>query len=577
MRDYKYFLEKAAIVHGDEYEYDIENYRIMSQKILMKHKKCGFEFYQTPKNHLRGQGCPKCGKEYARVHSKGDYVSFVNESNARFGDRYSFPKIEVEYENSHSKVTVKCNLCGNIYQKIACDVLTSKTGGCWCQEKKIIEEKKKERKKKKQLEKLTEKKEKKITLAKERMTRFPTIDADLTEYINVMTPFPCKCKVCGHTFIRSINAFMHIKDNPCPECNKEKISQERTKTNDEFIEDMNNLYGVGMYELLGDYTKSNEKVTIKCNDCGRTFTIEANSFLQGHGCPYHNCNSSTKEKEIADYIKDITKCDIHTNDRTVLGGKELDIYIPERKIAIEFDGIFWHNENNKPNDYHLKKTEECEKNGIRLIHIFEDEWINKKEIWKSMLNNLFGVTKNSIFARKCVVKEIETKICTDFLNTNHLQGWCPSQIKLGLYYNNELVSVMTFGKSRHFIGNGKIEYELLRFCNKLFTNVVGGASKLFNYFINHYNPNSIVSYADRRWSQGNLYNKLHFHFIHNSKPNYYYVIDGIRKNRFNYRKKILVEKYNCPLEMSEREFCQQQKWYRIYDCGTMVFKWFKEN
>ena len=570
------FVDKAKMVHGDRYDYSKVEYVNNRTKVVINCSLHG-DFTQTPKNHLKGQGCPKCGKEYARVYSKGDYTSFVNEVKSRFGDRYSFPNIEVEYENSHSKVTVKCNLCGNTYQKIACDVLTSKTGGCWCKEKKIIDDKKKERKEKRRLEKLAEKKEKKITLARERMMSYPTIEADLTDYVNVMTPIPCRCKTCGHAFMRSINAFTYIKDNPCPECNKEKISQERTKTNDKFIEDMNNLYGVGKYELLGDYTKSREKVSIKCNDCGRTFTIEANSFLQGHGCPYHNCNSSTKEKEIAEYIKGITNCDIHTNDRTVLDGKELDIYVPERKIAIEFDGIFWHNENNKANNYHLEKTEDCEKNGIRLIHIFEDEWLKKKDIWKSMLNNIFETTPNKIFARKCVIKEVGVKDCTDFLNVNHLQGWCPSQIKLGLYYGDELVSVMTFGKSRHFIGNGEVEYELLRYCNKTFTNVVGGASKLFTHFIKTYHPNSIVSYADRRWSQGGLYDILGFEFVHDSKPNYYYVIDGIRRNRFNYRKKILVEKYNCPQDMSEREFCRQQKWYRIYDCGTKVYKWFNKN
>lgn len=567
------FVNKAKKIHGDRYDYSKVNFINNRTKVVINCSLHG-DFTQTPKNHLRGQGCPKCGKEYARQCHKGDYTSFVNEAKIRFGDRYSFPNITAEYENSHSKVTVKCNLCGHIYQKIACDMLTSKTGGCWCQEKKAMSEKRMERKEKKRLNKLLEKKEAMVALAKERMEQFPTIESDLSEYVNVMTPFPCECNVCGHMFMRSINAFMYIKDNPCPQCNKVKISQKKTKTNDIFIEDMNNVYGVGRYELLGNYTKSNEKVTIKCNECGRTFTIEANSFLQGHGCPYHNCNSSTKEKEIADYIKNITNCDVHTNDRTVLDGRELDIYIPEKKIAIEFDGIFWHNENNKANNYHLDKTEECEKKGIRLIHIFEDEWVNKKDIWKSMLSNMLGVTPYRIYARNCVVREVEAKECTSFLNSNHIQGWCPSQIKLGLFYNNELFSIMTFGKSRHFIGNGKIEYELLRFCNKTFTNIVGGASKLFKHFIKTYNPNSMVSYADRRWSQGKLYDILGFEFMHNSKPNYYYVIDGTRKNRFNYRKKILVEKYDCPPDMSERDFCRQQKWYRIYDCGTKVYKWF---
>lgn len=221
---------------------------------------------------------------------------------------------------------------------------------------------------------------------------------------------------------------------------------------------------------------------------------------------------------------------------------ELDIYIPDKQLAIEFDGIFWHNEINKPVDYHLNKTEECKKKGIRLIHIFEDEWIEKPNIWKSMLNNLLGSNENRIFARKCEIKEVSMEDSKTFLEENHLQGYCHSQIRYGLYYNNKLVSLMTFGKTRHFIGNSSHQFELLRFCNKLNTSVIGAASRLFKYFIKTVKPNNIVSYADKRWSNGNLYEKLRFHKYNESKPNYYYVIGNRRKNRFNFRKSILVKK-----------------------------------
>ena len=197
--------------------------------------------------------------------------------------------------------------------------------------------------------------------------------------------------------------------------------------------------------------------------------------------------------------------------------------------------------------------------------------IGKKDIWKSMLSNLLGKTDNKIYARKCSIKEVDAHIANEFLENNHIQGACPSTIKVGLYYNNELVSLMTFGKSRHFIGNCRYEYELLRFCNKINTTVIGGASKLFNYFVKSYHPMSVVSYADRRWSNGNLYEKLGFTFSHYSKPNYFYVIDNKRRNRFNFRKSVLSAKYNCPSHMSEKEFCRLQKWYRIYDCGTLCF------
>ena len=189
-----------------------------------------------------------------------------------------------------------------------------------------------------------------------------------------------------------------------------------------------------------------------------------------------------------------------------------------------------------------------------------------------MIKNLFNKTENKIYARKCFIREVGSKESREFLNANHLQGYCNSKIRLGLYYNDELVSLMTFGKSRHFIGSSKFEWELLRFCNKINTNVVGGASRLLKHFIKEYSPNSIVSYADRRWSNGNLYDRLGFTKYNESKPNYYYVVGRKRIYRFNLRKSVLVKKYGCPTDMSEHEFCLSRKWYRIYDCGCLCYK-----
>ena len=393
------------------------------------------------------------------------------------------------------------------------------------------------------------------------------------DYKNTSTKVLFRCTSCNNEFYRKPNIFLCSKlKTPCPICTKKQLHKEKTKTNEDFINDIAKIYGEGKYTLLSDYISSNCKVKLKCNDCGRIFEKEANSFLQHNGCPYHNCNSSYKEKELFSFIKSMCN-DAINNDRKTLDGYELDVLVPSKQIAFEFDGIFWHNENNKPNDYHLNKTIICNNKGVRLIHIFEDEWINKKNIWKSMITNILGFTKNKIYGRACTIDTVDSNTAVKFLNDNHLQGWCPSSIKLGLYNKGQLVSLMTFGKSRHFIGSGKYEWELLRFCNKLDTTVIGGASKLFSYFIRNYKPTSIVSYSDRRWSEGDMYNKLGFTFSHYSKPNYFYVINNVRKNRFNFRKKILVEKYNCPLEMSERDFCKGKKWYRIYDCGTSVHIW----
>ena len=619
MHNFEWFLNKALEVHGKEYIYEEDSYVKTKEKMWITHRLCGHRFQQTPHNHLRGQGCPKC----CYKNRKNNY-SFIEEAKKRFGDRYMFPYIDKEYEGSHSKITVKCNLCGKVFTKIACDFITSPYGGCDCakEKEKLInyEELKKEYTKNEVIpfkgfkNILTDKVKlvcekhgiyekyikdlfnnndicqkcvrshngelKKLSFDKfenKLKEKHPNISVNnKNEYVNTRIPIMFKCDVCSHVFKRIPGLFIYNNlAYSCPECGKKDIIKKHTKTQSQFELEVKRLYG-NLYTVIGKYISSDKKIKIKCNDCGREFDIEANSFLQGHGCPYHNLNYSINENKIFEFVKESFPNAIQ-NDRKTLNGNELDIYIPEKNIAIEYDGLYWHNELNKENCYHLHKTEECEKQGIRLIHIFEDEWLYKSDIWKSMLNNMLGLTNKKVYARKCVIKNVETKEAIEFLKQNHIQGWCPSQIKLGLYYNDELISLMTFGKSRHFIGNGQTEYELLRFCNKINTNVNGGASKLFKYFVKKYNPTSVISYADRRWSNGNLYNKLGFEFLHNSKPNYYYIIGTIRKNRFNFRKSILVKKYNCPSEMSEREFCKKQKWYRIYDCGTMVFKWFNKN
>ena len=615
------FVNKAKKIHGEDYIYEFDLYKNTKSKIWVTHKKCGNRFLQTPKNILQGNNCPICRYIYTNKHN-----NFIKNAEKRFGDKYSFPYIEKEYKNSHSKITIKCNKCGKIFTKIACDFITSKYGGCNCEQEKdkyidydeLLKYtdthqlvpfdgfKKKSYVSKVELIcpthgiytkflrdvlhgncecqkcsrikgiknniKTVDEVEKKI------ITKYPHIIIyNKKEYKNLSTPLTFKCVKCGYIFKRKPTDFLNLKfKDACPNCAKNIIANEHTKTTEQYKLDVKHMYGETAYTVIGNYIASDKKIEIKCNKCGRIFSIEANSFLQGHGCPYHNCNSSIKEKELLDFIKSLTN-DTISNDRNIINPYELDIVVPSKKIAFEYDGLFWHSEVKKDKDYHLLKTEKCIENDYRLIHIFEDEWLNKSDIWKSMIRNIFGMTINKVYARNCIIKKINTKECTTFLEKNHIQGWCPSQIKIGLYYNNELVSLMTFGKSRHFIGNSKTEYELLRFCNKLNTNVVGGASKLLKYFIKEFNPSSIITYADRRWSNGNLYNKLGFKYSHNSKPNYYYIIGATRKNRFNFRKSVLIKKYNCPLNISEKEFCKQQKWYRIYDCGTMVFKWFKEN
>ena len=276
------------------------------------------------------------------------------------------------------------------------------------------------------------------------------------------------------------------------------------------------------------------------------------------------------ELELLNFIKENYNGEILSNKKNIID-KELDIYLPDLNLAFEFNGLYWHSEIYKDKLYHYNKTKECEKLGIQLIHIWEDDWLYKNKIVKSMIINKLS-RSISIFARKCSIKEVDNISVKSFLNENHIQGFVGSKVKIGLYYNDELVSLMTFGSLRKSLGVSGREnvWELLRFCNKIGTSVVGGSSKLLKFFINNFKPIEIISYSDNSRSNGNMYEKLGFKFIHNSDPNYYYIVDGIRKHRFDFRKDKLVRNGGDP-NKTEIQIMSELGYNRIFDCGAK--KW----
>ena len=286
-------------------------------------------------------------------------------------------------------------------------------------------------------------------------------------------------------------------------------------------------------------------------------------------CFQPNETSSIKEIELYDFINSKTPFTVERLHK--VDNKEIDVYIPKLNLGFEFNGLYWHNEIHRENDYHKNKTDHFIENGIQLIHIWEDDWDNKREIVKSRINNLLGVS-DKIYGRKCTVVELGPKEYKNFLEKNHIQGSVNSSIKLGLYHKNELVSVMGLGSLRRSLGykSKKGYYELLRFCNKLDTSVVGGASKLFKHFIKKYNPKEVISYADRSWSKGDLYQKLGFNFVNKTKPNYYYIINKVRLNRYNFRKDRLVKEGFDP-NKTEKEIMISRGVYRIYDSGSLLY------
>lgn len=328
-----------------------------------------------------------------------------------------------------------------------------------------------------------------------------------------------------------------------------------------------------------NYNNTDSILNFTCKNCNTDFDVNRQFFFfrkrQGVDICL-KCNpilsgKSKRELELLSLIKDNYNGDILTNTKNIISG-ELDIYIPNLNLALEFNGLYWHSDLYKDKLYHLNKTKQCISSDISLIHIWEDDWNYKNDIVKSIILNKLGKSER-IWARKCEIKEVtDNNLIREFLVKNHIQGFVGSKIKIGLYIDNELVSLMTFGNLRKSLGQNSKRgtYELIRFCNKLNTSVIGGASKLFKYFIKNYKPSEIISYSDNSRSDGNMYKKLGFNLISETKPNYYWIIDGVRRHRFNFRKDKLV-KSGYDSNKTEVEIMNEGGHYRVFDCGSK--KW----
>lgn len=324
---------------------------------------------------------------------------------------------------------------------------------------------------------------------------------------------------------------------------------------------------------------------LRCLKCKTEFdSTYRDLYYRLDNCPSCPTNrpigTSAAEQEVYDFIRESLSDShvVHRNYRKLLPSfREVDIYIPSKHLAIEYDGLYYHStafQKNQVSSFnfksHLDKTNACEKKGIQLIHIFEDEWLFKQEIVKSRLRHILGVANTQkIHARKCQIQEISSKTKNDFLTSYHLQGKDSSAIKLGAFYLGELVSVMTFAKPSLAKGqkSGQVGvWELSRFCSHFDYHIPGIAGKLFAYFKRNYTWEKVYSYADRRWSVGNLYFQLGFDSDTETGPNYWYVKGCRRFHRFGLRKRS-----DEPKDITEEILRKIDGYSRIYDCGSLKF------
>jgi hypothetical protein len=349
-----------------------------------------------------------------------------------------------------------------------------------------------------------------------------------------------------------------------PSCNKEVIDKIKKSLLNTLHNKMKNDNNFLRIDNVNNILEKN------CEHCKSDYKISYSLFYKRRETNTEICtvcnlidkHQSGKEIKLYNLIKSLYDGEIIQNFK--IGKQEIDIYLPGLSLGFELNGIYWHSDKFKSKNFHKEKSEFFLERGIRIIHIWEDDFDSKFNIIKSQIINLLGLS-NKIWARKCIVKEVtDTNSIRVFLDNNHIQGYVNSNLKLGLYYNDELVSLMTFD---HFEGRKKMnvnEWNLNRFCNKLEYSVVGGASKLLKYFIKNYDVKRIISYADRDWSKGDLYENLGFIKIGESKPDYKYLVNDKRVHKSNFKKSVTG--------ISESKLDLNKVW----DCGKIKFELFKK-
>ena len=331
------------------------------------------------------------------------------------------------------------------------------------------------------------------------------------------------------------------------------------KTNQQLLQDL--LSHHTTYEIADMYNTSNGTI--------HRWAMQLPQYAEG----LPRKMTSSMERQVCEFL-DTLGVEYSTSNKSLLAGREIDIYIPAYALAIEVNGIYWHGElRGRDRKYHLNKTAELRERNVELLHITDYEIVHKWDIVKSRLTYKLGKSVCAIGARKTTVQSISNAAARQFHDTNHIAGYCKASIHKGLFFNNQLVSVASFSKSR--FGN-KGTHEIVRFCSKLNVSVSGGLSKL----VKHSGiDNTIISYCDLRWGDGKGYLSSGFNYESTTPPNYKYFHSSaphVLMSRNVFQKHMLQNKLDTfDAALTEWKNMQNNGYDRIWDCGNIKLSYKK--
>lgn len=403
----------------------------------------------------------------------------------------------------------------------------------------------------------------------------------LGEYINSRSKILLRHKVCGKRFEASAGSFLKTEEG-CPFCKAKTISRKKTWTHERFLEAIGER---GLeYEFLTRYVDAHTPMKVR-HSCGNEFEVTPDSFLRGGRCKV--CKYSTGEGDLLRELRKITQSKIIQGERGILPNhSEIDLYIPDLKLGIEYDGLAYHTIEHFMGDSkrgwtkhkaiyrHLWKTEECAKRGIRLIHVFEDEWLEHPEIVVDKISAVMHIPCSRLFARKLLIKRVTQQEANRFLDANHIQGRASATVSIGLFDNDKIVAVQSFAPYTRKRIDGA--WELVRYSTLLGTQVVGGFSRCLKWFERNYKPKEVISFADKRWCdpQANVYCSNGFIHDGDTPPSFWWVKPPKRWHKSALRKSRIKAKFPdiYSPDKTEAQMASEAGFKRIYDCGLIRYR-----
>ena len=523
------FIAKAELVHNNFYDYSRSAYKNNKTKLTIICPEHG-EFLQNPNNHLSGCGCGLCGNNVIL-----DLKHFLTKSKSLHGDTYTYGK--AVYKGVDHLITITCREHGDFDQVAAIHMKGSCCPKC--------------------------KPNYKLTTAtfieRANEVHHNKYRYDDAVYLRSHGKVIITCPDHGD-FIQT--ASLHLGGGGCPDCGGTK-----GHTTETFIKKATLVHGDKYDYSKTSYVNAKTNVVIGCPTHGDFLQLAQSHINQAAGCPKCSHTISKAEQYLADMLTS-KGLSLIQSDRKILNGLELDIVIPEKKIAIEFNGVYWHSEaNGKDKSYHLNKTTLANAAGYRLIHIWEDDFTEDSEREINFILNACGkVETKSVYARKTIIKEIPTSVSSPFLTKYHVQGSVISSVRLGTFIGEDLVAVTLFTKRKY-------GYELVRHATSL--KVIGGLGKAVKHFHRLFGE-EIHSFCDLSRHDGRSYDLAGFVKSGSLNPDYKYVVDGKREHKFGFRLASIKTKFPefYSPEKSERQMMEDAGIPRVWDCGKTryIFK-----